>query len=510
MSGFLLSCRRLDLRLGMKKILLVALSLLVGAVSAQDAVLSGAQLNTYLARAGFDPSFAELDQYAQLNQAQLAQKLVSQALSNTATPAPPAWVNEPATTIQARNQLTPEARMQYRGQHNRQTAVLREWWLRSMMTTPTPLRERMVLFWHNHFPSSQQKVVDSHMIWQQHQAMREHALGDFKVLLKTVVQSPAMLDYLDASQNRVQAPNENLARELMELFTLGEGNYSEHDVKQAARALTGWVVNPANNTFVLSKARHDAAPKQVLRRTIDSGDDLLKLLLEQPQTAQWVTSKLWKEFISPTPDEARVNILAKQFYASGYDIAKLMTALLSEPAMVHEANQASLVKSPVELLVGTVRRFAIPVADERALLQPLNAMGQVLFFHPSVKGWATGEGWITANTLLARKQAISTLINPSRSAAPAMGMSVQRATPVFEPGSPFTQTDVRPVTSLMFKPDVWLAQLQMPLQRSLNAAERQSLTSHVLHTAPAAPLDNSLEALPALKVLLSDIAYQVK
>ncbi len=494
----------------MKKLLALGLSLLIGAVSAQDAVLSGAQLNGYLARAGFDPSFSELERYANLTQTRLAQILVAQAVSNRVTPAAPVWVNEPATYLQARNQFTPEARMQYRGQQNRQTALLREWWLRSMINSPTPLRERMVLFWHNHFPSSQQKVVDSHMIWQQHQALREHALGDFKALLKAVVQSPAMLDYLDASQNRVQAPNENLARELLELFTLGEGHYSEQDVKQAARALTGWVVNPANNTFVFSKARHDAAPKQVLGRAIDTGDDLLTLLLEQPQTAHWVTSKLWKEFISPTPDAARVAVLAQQFSASGYDIASLMTALLSEPAILHEANQASLVKSPVELLVGTVRRFAMAVADERALLQPLNAMGQVLFSHPSVKGWASGEGWITANTLLARKQAIANLIKPLPTAPTMMTMSPQVAAPVFEPGSPFTRTDVSPFTPLIFSPTAWLVHLQMPAQRSLTAAEQGVLRQHVLHTAPAVPLDDSLEALPALKALMSDIAYQVK
>jgi uncharacterized protein (DUF1800 family) len=489
----------------MKLFITFLISALMGMAGAQATVLSETQLNTFLARSGFDPNFTELSTYSRLSQAQLAQQIVAQAQSNTATPPAPAWVNDTVSTLQMRGSMTQEARMLYRGQQNRQTLALREWWIRGMITTPTPLRERMVLFWHNHFPSSQQKVVDSHMLWQQHQAMRQHALGDFRVLLKSVVQSPAMIEYLDASQNRVQAPNENLARELMELFTLGEGHYSEQDVKQAARALTGWAVNPNDNTFVFSTRRHDAAPKQVLGHTIDNGDDLLKLILAQPQTAQWITSKLWKEFISATPDAARVNVLAKQFYASGYDIASLMTALLSEPAMLEQVNQASLVKSPVELMVGTVRRFSIPVVDERALLQPLNAMGQVLFLHPSVKGWATGEGWINANTLLARKQAISALIHPRLNVAPMMGMQPQGTSPVLVPPSP-----VRPVAALTFAPETWLAQLQMPVQRSLNPTEQLALTSHVLHTAPATPLDNSLEALPALKALMSDIAYQVK
>jgi uncharacterized protein (DUF1800 family) len=444
---------------------------------------------------------------AGLSQAQLAQRLVAQAVSNTATPPAPAWVSEPMVTLQMRGQMSREERMDYRTLQNRQTLAMREWWLRGMIATPTPLRERMVLFWHNHFPSSQQKVIDSHLLWQQHGVMRQHALGDFKTLLKAVVQSPAMLDYLDAPQNRVKAPNENLARELMELFTLGEGHYSEADVKQAARALTGWVINGSNNTFTFTPRLHDTQPKNLFGRSIDNGDDLLSLLLTQPQTAKWVTGKLWKEMISPVPDAIRVEALAKQFYVSGYDIAALMTALLSEPALLADSTQATLVKSPVELVVGSVRRFGIAVDNERVLLQPLNAMGQVLFAHPSVKGWATGEGWISANTLLARKQAIAALTSPPRAGATTMGMSA--------PVSGTTVANMAgialaPAAPLLFKPESWFKALQMPAQRSLNAAEQAKLTDHVLYTAPAAPLDNSLEALPALKALMSDIAYQVK
>jgi uncharacterized protein (DUF1800 family) len=486
-------------------LVLTALGMQVSPALSQP--LNDAQLDRYLARVGFDPSPAELNSYKGLSQSQLAQRLVTQAAQNSAVPAVPDWVSQPAVSLQTRGNFSQEERMDYRTLQNRQTLELREWWLRGMIATPTPLRERMVLFWHNHFPSSQQKVVDSQMLWQQHQVMRQHVLGDFKFMLKGVVQSPAMIEYLDASQNRAQAPNENLARELMELFTLGEGNYTEADVKQAAKALTGWGLNRATNGFQINSLQHDSSAKTVLGLGLDSGDNLLVLLLSQPQTAQWITQKLWKEFISPTPDVARVNALARKFYVNGYDVAALMAALLAEPALLADANQASLVKSPVELIVGTVRRFGIAVPNERALLQPLNAMGQVLFSHPSVKGWGTGEAWINANTLLARKQAIAALIaapaSPARNASNEMGM---QAPPAMVDGTPTP----RPAPSLRFNPDAWLAQLQMPVQRSLNPAELFKLSSHVLHTAPAAPLDSSLEALPALKALMSDIAYQVK
>jgi uncharacterized protein (DUF1800 family) len=485
---------------------LLLLNTLHAQVAAQSAPLTQAQLNLYLARVGFDPSPTELAVYKGLSQSQLAKQLVSLAEKNTAVPAQPDWVSQPAVSQQTRGSFSQEARMAYRTEQNSHMLELRQWWLRGMMTTPTPLRERMVLFWHNHFPSSQQKVVDSHMLWQQHQVMRQHALGDFKAMLKGVVQSPAMIEYLDASQNRAQAPNENLARELMELFTLGEGNYTEADVKQAAKALTGWGLNRGTNSFQFNPRQHDTSAKTVLGLWLDTGDDLLALLLTQRQTAQWITHKLWKEFISPTPDAARVSALARQFYASSYDVAGLLTALLAEPALLADANQASLVKSPVELIVGTVRRFGMAVPNERALLQPLNAMGQVLFAHPSVKGWGTGEAWINANTLLARKQAIAALTTtPTTPRAMNNEMGIQAPAAMVD-----TMSAPRPAPSLRFNPDAWLAQLQMPVQRTLNAEQFAKLTTHVLHTAPAAPLDSSLEALPALKALMSDIAYQVK
>jgi uncharacterized protein (DUF1800 family) len=442
--------------------------------------LTDAQLNHFLARVGFDPSPAELTIYKGLSQAQLATQLVAKAAQNVAVPTAPEWVGQPAVNLQTRSNFTQEARMAYRTEQNSHTLELRQWWLRGMIDTPTPLRERMVLFWHNHFPSSQLKVVDSHMLWQQHQVMRQHALGDFKAMLKGVVQSPAMIEYLDASQNRAQAPNENLARELMELFTLGEGNYTEADVKQAAKALTGWGLNRATSGFQFNLRQHDTSAKTVLGLRLDTGDDLLALLLTQPQTAQWITHKLWKEFISPTPDAARVSALARQFYANNYDVEGLLTALLADPALLADANQASLVKSPVELVVGTVRRFGVAVPNERALLQPLNAMGQVLFAHPSVKGWSTGEAWINANTLLARKQAIAALItapaSPARTASNAMGM---QAAAVMADATPAP----RPAAGLRFNPEAWLAQLQMPVSaRSMRQSSPNSLpTCCTLH-----------------------------
>ena len=510
---------------------LILLALSLGA-TAQSTVnqppLTPAQLQTFLARAGFDATAAELQRYTGLSQPQLAARLVAEAASNTTTVPTPDWLSTPAVSLETRGKLSPEERMVYRSKQNAQTLALREWWLSQMLATPTPLRERMVLFWHNHFPSSQQKVIDAHSVAAQHAVMRAHALGEFGSLLKGVVESPAMLVYLDALQNRAQSPNENLARELMELFTLGEGRYSEADVKGAARALTGWGINPSTGLFQLNPRQHDTLPKTVLGKQIDTGDDLLALLLSRPDTARWIVGKLWAEFVSPTIEPQRLDALARSFYAQRYDIAALMRDILSAPELLAPENQASLVKSPVELLVGTLRRFEVPVADPRPLLAPLNAMGQVLFMHPSVKGWATGTGWINANTLLARKSAVAGLFAAPRvvnTGGSTMGEMMGAMNPSGQgranQGNPQSNQQGAPnaatvppmmgrATSLSVDPIAWLTRQNLPPHNTLNAEQRSALSIAVLHTAPVVPLDSSAEGLPALRTLLADIAYQVK
>ena len=240
-------------------------------------ILNTSQINTLLSRAGFDPNPAEAAQFTGQTQAAIVKKLLADAQSNTALssfPTLPEWTKTAGPTLADRRTTNQAQRMEYRTEETRKTQALRKWWLEGLLSTPTPLRERMVVFWHNHFPSAQRKVVSADMILQQHQILREHAFGNFAVLLKAAVQSPAMLEYLDASQNRATAPNENLGRELMELFTLGEGNYTEADVKEAARTLTGWTVNPNANVFAYNVRVHDTGSKRVLGKSVDTGDDL--------------------------------------------------------------------------------------------------------------------------------------------------------------------------------------------------------------------------------------------
>jgi uncharacterized protein (DUF1800 family) len=258
-------------------------------------------------------------------------------------------------------------------------------------------------------------------MYRQNVTLRAHALGNFGAFLHAIAKDPAMVVYLDSAQNRRGAPNENFAREVMELFTLGEGHYTEADVKEAARAFTGWSLDRETGTFVFRARLHDDGLKTVLGRTgrLD-GDAVLDILLTRPETAEFIVAKLWREFVSPDPDPAEVARIARRFRDSGYEIKVALGALLTSDAFYLPANRGVLVKSPVELVVGTVRQLEL--APESALPFAVAAagMGQNLFSPPNVKGWPGGPAWINTTTLLARKQFLDRLTRSEASAPVAM------------------------------------------------------------------------------------------
>jgi uncharacterized protein (DUF1800 family) len=274
-----------------------------------------------------------------------------------------------------------------------------------MLDTPSPLTEKMTLFWHNHFATSQQKVRYGQLMYRQNLTLRKHALGNFGQLLKDIARDPAMVVYLDSAQNRRGQPNENFAREVMELFTLGEGQYSEQDIKEVARAFTGWSVDRDNGEFMFRRFAHDGGVKTVFGRTGRfDGNDVLDMLLERPQTAEFITTKLWKEFVSPTPDMEEVHRLARIFRNSRYDTSVLMRGLLTSDAFYAAENRATLVKSPVEFVVGTLKQFNIETTYLRPFVFAAAGLGQNVMSPPNVKGWPGGEAWINSTSLLGRKQ----------------------------------------------------------------------------------------------------------
>ena len=288
-------------------------------------------------------------------------------------------------------------------------AGLQAWWLHRMVRTGHPLRERMTLFWHNHFATSNLKVRQPALMAQQNVLIRRHALGKFEPFLLEMSRDPAMLIWLDSNSNTRGRPNENYAREVMELFALGVGHYTEGDVREAARAFTGWHTDGRRFTF--NRSQHDDGTKTVLGRSGNwDGGEIVRIVLEQPASARFLVGKLYRYFISEgaAPPDRLLDPLAERFRASGYDIADLVGTVLRSRLFFSEHAYRQRVKSPVEYVVGMFRaleaRYEPPVEyyGPQAQTRLLDGLGQELFAPPSVKGWAGGEAWLNSATLLAR------------------------------------------------------------------------------------------------------------
>ena len=386
----------------------------------KNAVLTRPDARHLLVRTGFAPTQAEVDRWAGKPPDLAVNTLLAEAKSARTLYPLPQFVSAPPPIPQAYLKSR-EEQQAARQQQLREGLELKTWWLREMVDTPTPLAERMVLFWHNHFATSQQKVIRSQAMWQQQQVLRANALGNFSALLHAVAKTPAMLVYLDGANSRKEAPNENFAREVMELFVLGEssqtaaglGGYTEQDIKEAARAFTGWSVERDDFSFKFRPAFHDNGTKTVLGVTGNlDGDQALDVMLTQPAAARFVVGKLWREFVSPDPSSA-VNSVAAQadlvrasdeFRRSGYDISVALRSLLLSNSFWAEDNRGSLIKSPVDLIVGTVRQFGFTATDVTPLALKSAQLGQNLLVPPNVKGWPGYTDWINATSLLERKR----------------------------------------------------------------------------------------------------------
>ena len=300
-----------------------------------------------------------------------------------------------------RADLTPEQRkMQNQGSRNAFINMSTAWMDR-MANSPAQLREKMTLFWHGHFAC---RVSNPAAALSLHNATRQHALGKFPDLLLAVSQETAMLQFLNNQQNRKEHPNENFAREVMELFTLGRGNYTETDVKEGARAFTGWGFDYQDN-FKFREREHDAGSKTFLGSTGNfTGEDVLKIILEQPAAATFLVTKIYRFFVNDVPNLAHIEPLAGAFRKSGYDIADLMERLFSADWFYDPINVGTHIKSPVELLAGIRRTLNVKIDNELPLLDYQKALGQTLFQPPNVAGWPGGRNWIDSSSLLLRLQ----------------------------------------------------------------------------------------------------------
>lgn len=290
--------------------------------------------------------------------------------------------------------------------------ALTRWWLGRMATTSAPLRERLTWFWHGHFATSTVKVVDRNMVAAQNQTLRSHALGNFPDLAKAILVDPAMLVWLDAPSSTNKSPNENLAREFMELFTLGVGNYSEADVREAARALTGWTVVRGNAQAV--PKLHDDGSKTILGKTANfDANSFADLVLQQPAMPNFIASRMWYRFMGDAPLPATTQARMVSAYGQG-NISAMLRALVEDAAFHDDAY--ALVKPPVDWLAGLLRALALnPATWDDKLMQSvyygLLSMGQLPFSPPSVGGWPSGNAWLSTATAAVRLRVAQTVID---------------------------------------------------------------------------------------------------
>jgi uncharacterized protein (DUF1800 family) len=280
---------------------------------------------------------------------------------------------------------------------------LRGWWLYCMLNGPHPLREKMTLFWHNHFATSIAKVGHTTKMFNQNRTLRQNALGKFKPFLLDMSRDAAMLVWLDSNSNVKGKPNENYAREVMELFSLGVGNYTEKDIREAARAFTGWHTDDDQFDFV--PALHDDGSKTVLGQTGNwNGDDIVRIVLEQPAAARFLARKLYRFLINEAanPPDALIEPLARFYRDNDYDTGALVKVMLRSRHFFSEHAYRQRIKSPVEYVLGAVRAVTTGTIQQAALLSRLDSMGQQLFAPPNVKGWVGGQAWLNTATVLAR------------------------------------------------------------------------------------------------------------
>ncbi|MCX8533150.1 DUF1800 domain-containing protein [Chryseobacterium luquanense] len=263
------------------------------------------------------------------------------------------------------------------------------------------LREKMAFFWHGHFAT---RVNNPKFNQQLLNVIRKNALGNFKELLFEVSKSPAMLNFLNNQQNKKDHPNENFAREVMELFTMGRGNYTETDIKELARAFTGWGYNKEGE-FIDRPKQHDTGTKTFLGKTGNfTGDDVLNIILEQKTTAKFITTKIYKFFVNEIPDQSHINKLSEEFYASNYDIKKLMESIFSSSWFYDKKNVGNKIKSPTELIAGMIRILPMQIGNPENITVYQKLLGQMLLFPPNVAGWPSGKSWIDSSTLMLRLQ----------------------------------------------------------------------------------------------------------
>ena len=472
-----------------------------------------------LRRAGFGGSPAEIERLAALGLDGAVDDLVDYGKLRYDLPPPPIdplVLREPDP--QRVKAMSPEERAAYqqqRGEAERRAhQEIRLWWIDRLVHSLRPFEEKMTLFWHGHFTSGAREVHRAVFMYEQNEFLRKHALGNYRDLLLGISKDRAMLVYLDNARNHKAHPNENYARELMELFTLGVGHYTEDDVKAAARAFTGWTFD--DEGFQFHPRNHDDGMKTFLGRTGRwDGANVLDIILQQPACSQYLARKLLEFYVRPDPSRELVERLAAEIRRDNYELRPVMKTLFKSRAFYDEKARGALVKSPVELLVGTARQLDVPINNLVTAERALAALGQELMQPPNVKGWDGGPKWINTATLFQRYNFVGALIEgggprpppkkPDNAPAsgPATMMPVAMSGPSRTEAAPQPAYDPRPVlqTQDLHSPeqvvDFYIEQL---LPVPLAAEKRQELVDY-LRVKNGVDVD-SPQTVPRIRMML--------
>ncbi len=413
-----------------------------------------------LNRAGFGGPPAEIEKIHAMGLEQAVSHLVDyEKIEDDASD--PEWAkpdpDRAEKFLAARRASEEERRQKLRAiqQADRQHMLeLRGWWLSRMAHGPRPFQEKMVLFWHGHFATSVEKVREAYLMWRQNDLFRRHATGNWLEMLVEVAKDPAMLVWLDQAQSRKEHPNENFAREVMELFALGEGHYTEKDITEAARALTGWSYDRPHQRFIERPFTHDRGEKTIFGKTgYFDGQDFLELVVAQPQSARFITAKIWNFFAGEMPSEKLNDALSATFRKADNTFKPVLREMFLSEEFYSPSIIRNQVKSPVQWLVGSVRVLERDLPPPMVCFSLTRGLGQDLFAPPNVKGWDGGLSWITTNNLLARYNEAAVLVQGDMSAAsgtlannPGINMMIERRlrnTPVgkADPAKLFSQHD---------------------------------------------------------------------
>src|SRR6266404_4986929 len=381
-----------------------------------------------LNRAAFGGTPAEIEALRKKGLAAAVRDFV-EVRGETANVPPPMWVHP--RNIQAQRMEIKAAKdrgenfqskaRQVRLMEGDEIVDLRRWWLDRMLNGPAPLLEKMTLFWHGHFATSAQKVRDAYWMWLQNDTLRRNAFGNFATLVKKISRDPAMMIYLDLQQSRKEHPNENWGRELMELFTVGIGNYSEQDIRESARAFTGYRLDLVTQRSWFAPNQYDAGPKTFLGRTGNfNGDDIIHFLTKQPACAQFLAKKLCRFFIEDDPSPPLINAVANRLHVHDLEIRPVLREIFSSAEFYSDRVMRAQIKSPTQFIIQSCKLLSCDLPGPRVAQNAMRQMGQILFAPPNVKGWDGGKSWISTSTLLFRNNFANYLINGDAILPPAM------------------------------------------------------------------------------------------